>query len=139
MFRVRCLLAVITSAAFVSNAAAAEAVAPNPDKNAYFGAVHIHTGYSFDAFTNGTLTTPANAYEWAQGKAIPGGGGRARPQDQDAARFLRRIGSRRVHGRVPADERIRTVRSANSTSRSAIDVDAIRTTRCRRSPRSCAT
>ena len=41
-------------------------------RNAYFGAVHIHTGYSFDAFTNGTLTTPANAYEWAQGKPIPG-------------------------------------------------------------------
>jgi hypothetical protein len=39
--------------------------------NAYFGAVHIHTGYSFDAFTNGTVTAPADAYEWAQGKPIP--------------------------------------------------------------------
>ncbi len=47
----------------------------NPLRNVYFGAVHVHTNYSFDAFTNGTLTTPANAYEWAQGKAIPGGGG----------------------------------------------------------------
>ena len=44
-------------------------------RNVYFGAVHVHTNYSFDAFTNGTLATPANAYEWAQGKAIPGGGG----------------------------------------------------------------
>tara|TARA_R110001599_G_scaffold353883_1_gene602229 strand:- start:9449 stop:11290 length:1842 start_codon:yes stop_codon:yes gene_type:complete len=43
--------------------------------NAYFGAVHVHTSYSFDAYTNGTLTSPAQAYQWAQGKAIPGGGG----------------------------------------------------------------
>jgi hypothetical protein len=42
---------------------------------AFFGAVHVHTNYSFDAYTNGTLTTPAHAYQWAQGKAIPGGGG----------------------------------------------------------------
>ncbi len=46
-----------------------------PATNAYFGAVHVHTSYSFDAYTNGTLTSPANAYQWAQGKAIPGGGG----------------------------------------------------------------
>jgi hypothetical protein len=43
--------------------------------NAYFGAVHVHTSYSFDAYTNGTLTSPAHAYQWAQGRAIPGGGG----------------------------------------------------------------
>jgi hypothetical protein len=42
---------------------------------AYFGAVHVHTGFSFDAFTNGTLSAPSDAYEWARGKAIPGGGG----------------------------------------------------------------
>ena len=47
----------------------------NALKNCYFGAVHVHTGYSFDAYTNGTLTIPSHAYEWAQGKAIPGGGG----------------------------------------------------------------
>ena len=41
--------------------------------NAYFGAVHVHTSYSFDAYTNGTLTSPAHAYQWAQGKAIPEG------------------------------------------------------------------
>jgi hypothetical protein len=42
---------------------------------AYYGAVHVHTGYSFDAFTNGTPSLPHHAYEWARGKAIPGGGG----------------------------------------------------------------
>jgi len=57
----------------MSTALAAETAAPAT--NAYFGAVHVHTSYSFDAYTNGTLTTPAHAYQWAQGKAIPGGGG----------------------------------------------------------------
>jgi hypothetical protein len=55
--------------------AQAEEAAATPATKAYFGNVHIHTGYSFDAFTNGCLTRPSDAYEWAQGKAIPGGGG----------------------------------------------------------------
>jgi hypothetical protein len=48
---------------------------PNPDNNAYFGDVHVHTGWSFDGFTNGSKTTPTDAYAWAQGKAITGSGG----------------------------------------------------------------
>jgi hypothetical protein len=48
---------------------------PNPDNNAYFGDVHVHTGWSFDGFTNGSRTTPTDAYAWAQGKAITGSGG----------------------------------------------------------------
>ena len=48
---------------------------PNPDNNAYFGDVHVHTGWSFDALTNGSKTTPTDAYAWAQGKAITGSGG----------------------------------------------------------------
>ena len=53
-------------------AAAAEPARPpaNPERNVYFGCVHIHTSYSFDAFTNGTRTTPEDAYAWAQGKPI---------------------------------------------------------------------
>ncbi len=47
----------------------------NPDNNAYFGDVHVHTGWSFDGFTNGSKTTPMDAYAWAQGKAITGSGG----------------------------------------------------------------
>jgi hypothetical protein len=46
----------------------------NPERNAYFGDVHVHTGYSFDAFTNGSKTTPQDAYDWAKGKAITGSG-----------------------------------------------------------------
>lgn len=55
----------------VAGSALAEARPTRP----YFGAVHVHTGYSFDAFTNGSLTLPHHAYEWARGKPIPGGGG----------------------------------------------------------------
>ena len=47
---------------------------PNPERNAYFGDVHVHTGWSFDAFTNGSQTTPADAYAWAQGKEITNSG-----------------------------------------------------------------
>jgi len=43
-------------------------------KNAYFGNLHIHTSWSFDGFTNGSVTEPEDAYRWAQGEAIPGGG-----------------------------------------------------------------
>jgi hypothetical protein len=44
------------------------------NKNAYFGNLHIHTSWSFDGFTNGSVTGPDDAYRWAQGEAIPGGG-----------------------------------------------------------------
>ena len=48
--------------------------AANPDRNAYFGNVHVHTGWSFDGFTNGSKTTPTDAYAWAQGKEITNSG-----------------------------------------------------------------
>jgi len=48
---------------------------PNPENNVYFGDVHVHTGWSFDALTNGSKTTPMDAYAWAQGRAITGSGG----------------------------------------------------------------
>ncbi len=46
----------------------------NKNKNAYFGNLHIHTSWSFDGFTNGSITEPDDAYRWAQGESIPGGG-----------------------------------------------------------------
>lgn len=56
------------------DAAAAARPPANPERNAYFGNVHVHTSYSFDAFINGTRTTPQDAYDWAQGKEITNSG-----------------------------------------------------------------
>jgi hypothetical protein len=42
------------------------------DRQVFFGAVHVHTSLSFDAFTNGTVSRPADAYDWARGRAIQG-------------------------------------------------------------------
>jgi hypothetical protein len=47
----------------------------NLNRNAYFGDLHVHTMYSFDAFIFGTTASPDEAYEFARGKALrhPGG------------------------------------------------------------------
>ena len=42
----------------------------NPLRNAYFGDLHVHTEYSFDAYNFGTTATPYDAYRFAQGAAI---------------------------------------------------------------------
>ena len=44
--------------------------ASNPERNAYFGDLHVHTKYSFDAYAFGTLATPYDAYRFAKGEAI---------------------------------------------------------------------
>jgi hypothetical protein len=58
-----------------SATASADLPAANPENNVYFGVVHVHTAWSFDALINGTRATPMDAYAWAQGKAITGSGG----------------------------------------------------------------
>ena len=54
-------------------AAPAEAT-PSAVARPYFGAVHVHTSLSFDAFTNGSRTTPEDAYRWARGEEITSSG-----------------------------------------------------------------
>ena len=42
----------------------------NALRNAYFGDLHVHTGYSFDAFVFATRATPDDAYRYAKGESI---------------------------------------------------------------------
>jgi len=44
--------------------------APNPEKNAYFGDLHLHTSMSFDAYAFGTKTLPEDSYRFAQGEPV---------------------------------------------------------------------
>ena len=53
----------------------AQEVSKNPLREAYFGNLHVHTAWSFDASINGAIAGPDDAYRWAKGEAIPGGHG----------------------------------------------------------------
>ena len=44
--------------------------AANPDRNVYFGDLHIHTRNSFDAYIFNVRTTPDDAYKFGMGEGI---------------------------------------------------------------------
>ncbi|MDG2020066.1 MAG: DUF3604 domain-containing protein [SAR86 cluster bacterium] len=46
------------------------AVNINPNRDAFFGDLHVHTMYSFDAFIFGTTASPDDAYKYAKGGSI---------------------------------------------------------------------
>ncbi len=48
----------------------------NENRNAYFGDLHIHTSWSFDAFIFNVRTSPDDAYRFGKGEAIPHTGGK---------------------------------------------------------------
>ena len=43
---------------------------PNPLRNAYFGDLHVHTHYSFDAYVFQVRGTPDDAYRYAKGEPL---------------------------------------------------------------------
>ncbi len=63
---------------------AAAAGEPNPLRDAFFGETHMHTAYSLDAYIGGARLTPADAYRYGKGEAVPVNGEmreRRRPLD----------------------------------------------------------
>ncbi len=75
---VAAIAAVAVLAAQVRDSAAPAAGAAPPDKpapaspvrNAYFGDLHVHTGWSNDAYNLGVRATPDDAYHYAKGEGI---------------------------------------------------------------------
>ena len=66
------LLAGAAAALWISAAAAQEPVCASHDplRRPFFGDLHVHTRWSLDASTQGTRTSPAEAYRFAKGEEI---------------------------------------------------------------------
>ncbi len=65
------LLFVTTLLAFGINGPSFAQTAQSSDRRAFFGDLHLHTGYSFDAWALfATQTSPDDAYRFAKGQAV---------------------------------------------------------------------
>lgn len=67
--------AIIGLALALAPAAAPASAQTNPDRNAYFGELHIHSSWSIDAYVFGTRIGPEDATKYAMGQPVthPGG------------------------------------------------------------------
>jgi hypothetical protein len=63
-------VAAVACLGFNADVASASDVKQNPLRDAYFGDLHLHTSYSFDAFTFGTRGGPDTAYRFARGEPV---------------------------------------------------------------------
>jgi hypothetical protein len=78
-FQFRGLAAALAGGAFLvliaSGVFAQSTPAPNSDRNAYFGELHIHSSWSIDAYVFGTRIGPEDATRYAMGLPVihPGG------------------------------------------------------------------
>ena len=45
-------------------------ISSNEERNPYYGDLHVHTKYSFDAYVFGITATPDDAYRYAKGEGI---------------------------------------------------------------------
>ena len=64
-------LALLIASIAVIMLATSGRAAPNPERDVFFGETHVHTSWSFDAYTFGnTLAGPEDAYKYALGQPI---------------------------------------------------------------------
>ena len=68
-----------TDSSEAENTSAEKSVKSNPNRDVYFGNLHVHTRWSFDAYINSAWVNPENAYRWAMGEEIPAGNGIGQP------------------------------------------------------------
>jgi hypothetical protein len=54
----------------ISSDVVGESLTSNPDRNAYFGDLHVHSAHSFDAYVYGTIARPDDAYRYAKGEVL---------------------------------------------------------------------
>src|SRR5258706_3608639 len=47
---------------------AVDSIPSNPEKNCYFGDLHLHTAFSADAFLLGAKALPDNSFQYAMGE-----------------------------------------------------------------------
>jgi hypothetical protein len=62
---------ILLGAGLLAGNITAATIEMHPEREAYFGETHVHTGWSFDAYIAGNyLTGPADAYDYAKGRPI---------------------------------------------------------------------